>query len=291
MTHALLLSAGLGLALAAPAAQTPAPAPPADAAAGPRVVLLGEVHDNADGHRLRLEHLRAEAGDGARVAIAMEQFDRERQAELDAAMARCADADCVIDAAAPGRKGWDWAHYAPVVQFALDHHVPLLAANLSRAEASAVVKGGFEAALSPELRTRYALDALPAALLEAQMAEVRDGHCGMLPEAMLAPMARAQIARDVVMAETLRTALAATDADAPERVFLLAGNGHVDREVGVPQWLATHGPAGAQVVAVGYLEAGADEARSHYDAVYLVPPAEREDPCAGFSTPAPRAAP
>src|SRR5690606_12573436 len=163
---------------------------------------------NAAGHALRLRHLEAYVDGGARVAIAMEQFDRERQADLDAAMARCRDAACVIDAAAPGKSGWNWDYYAPVIQLALDHELPLLAANLSRDEASAVVKDGFGAALSPELQTRFALDALPDALLAAQVEEVREGHCNMLPEPLLEPMARAQIARDVVMADTVLGALA-----------------------------------------------------------------------------------
>src|SRR5690606_1557917 len=224
----------------------------------------------------------------ARVAIAMEQFDRERQADLDAAMARCQDAACVIDAVAPGKSGWNWDHYAPVVQLALDHDLPLLAANLSRAEASAVVKDGFAAALSPELHGKDALDALPEALLEAQVDEVREGHCNMLPDALLEPMARAQIARDVVMADTMLGALGGEIA--ADVVFLLAGNGHVNRDVGVPHWLIGSG-SGEQLVATGYLEEGNEDARRHFDNAYLVAPAGREDPCAAFKAPkAPKAA-
>src|SRR5690606_21312500 len=108
-----VLAAGLCLALAACATQPPPPEPIVETA--PRLLLLGEVHDNAAGHRLRLQHLRGYVDGTARVAIAMEQFDRERQADLDAAMARCRDAACVIDAAAPGKSGWTWEYYAPVI--------------------------------------------------------------------------------------------------------------------------------------------------------------------------------
>ena len=265
LRSALAFAAACGLL--AGCASSPAVLPVGEQA--PRLQLLGEVHDNAEGHRLRFEHLRAQADGNPSVAIAMEQFDREHQDELDAATASCADAACVIAAAAPGKSSWNWEYYAPVVQYALDHDLPLIAANLSRAEAAAVAKGGFEAALSPALREAYHLDQpLPEALLAAQVQAVRDGHCNMLPESMLEPMARAQIARDVVMAEAMLGA-----PGSPDLVFLLAGNGHVNRG------------SGAQLVATGYVEEGDDDAHAHFDAVHQVPPAERDDPCAAFKAP------
>src|SRR5690606_18939259 len=45
------------------------------------------------------------------------------------------------------------------------------------------------------------------ALLSSQVEEVRTGHCDMLPESLIEPMARAQIARDVVMADAMLDAL------------------------------------------------------------------------------------
>lgn len=288
MTKPILATSALCLALAACATQQSGSIP--DAAIvepAPRLLLLGEVHDNAEGHRLRFEHLRARADGDAPVAIAMEQFDREHQDELDAAMASCADAACVIAAAAPGKSSWNWEYYAPVVQYALDHDLPLVAANLSRAEAPAVAKGGFEAALSPELREAYHLDQpLPEALLAAQVQAVRDGHCNMLPESMLEPMARAQIARDVVMAEAMLGALPSDAAPgaAAGVVFLLAGNGHVNRDIGAPYWLIARG-TGEQLVATGYVEEGDDDAHARFDTVHQVPPAERDDPCAAFKAP------
>src|SRR5690606_28792502 len=102
----LRLAPACPLPLAAPPCATPradAPQPPI-VEPSPRLVLLGDVHDNAEGHRQRLEAVRGYAGsEGFPVVIAMEQFDRERQADLDAAMARCADAACVIEAASPDK--------------------------------------------------------------------------------------------------------------------------------------------------------------------------------------------
>lgn len=238
-----------------------------------QVLLLGEVHDNAAGHAARAELLRQRIEAGWRPAIAMEQFDTAQQAALDAAMRECTDAACVVAKAAPGSSSWTWAYYEPVIALAMEYKLPLLAANLSRADASKIVKEGFAAALPAGLIAGYALDALPAPLLAAQEAEVRGSHCGMLPETMVTPMAKAQVARDIVMAETLR-------AHADRGVVLIAGNGHVRGDIGVPFWLRRDGLAAR---AEGFLEPASDQAG--FDAVHRIPAASREDPCAGFAPP------
>ena len=139
-----------------------------------------------------------------------------------------------------------------------------------------MVKGGFEAALPEALRKEHGLEQpLPEALLSAQVEAVREGHCGMLPESLLEPMARAQIARDVVMADVMLDALAATD----DKVFLLAGNGHVERGIAVPWWLHR---AGVPSLAIGYLEQDTPAGPGQFDTIHRVPPAERPDPCAAF---------
>src|SRR5678810_680797 len=83
---------------------------------GDALVLLGEVHDNAEQHRLRLDALQRAFASGWRPAIAMEQFDREHQADIDRARReRPGDAQHLIDAAAPSGtragSGWNWSFY------------------------------------------------------------------------------------------------------------------------------------------------------------------------------------
>jgi uncharacterized iron-regulated protein len=54
----------------------------------------------------------------------------------------------------------------------------------------------------------------------------------LLPESQIAPMTRIQIAKDIAMANTLDQA-----ALSGKVVVLLAGSGHADRRLGVPQHL------------------------------------------------------
>lgn len=265
--HALLLP----LLIALPACTTPAPV----TTAAPQVLALGEVHDNAAGHAARADMLRAKLVTGWRPAIAMEQFDTDQQAALDTAMHECADAACVIAKVAPAKSSWTWEYYTPVIALALQYKLPLYAANLSRSEAAKVVKDGFAAALPAALIAQYSLDTLPATVLTAQENAVRGSHCGALPEALVSPMAKAQIARDVVMAQTLRT-------HAATGIVLIAGNGHVRSDIAVPFWLHRDG---LRVHTVGFLEPATDTIA--FDEIRHIPASTRTDPCVGFKAPKP----
>lgn len=232
------------------------------------VVLLGEVHDNGEGHRLRAAALEQAVAEGWRPAIVLEQFDRENQALLDRAQAQCKDADCVIALASPGKTGWDWTLYRPVIDLALRNKLPMRAGNLSRADAARLVKAGTDAVFSQAEQRALGLTDVTPELLAAQQTEVADSHCGMLPASLLPNMARAQIARDAVMAQVMRAA-------APRPVVLLAGNGHVREDLGVPRWL----PAGP-LLSVGFVER--PPAVAKYGRQIVVPAAARPDPCAAF---------
>lgn len=268
MTRRVLV---LPLLIALSACSTPAPV----THAAPQVLLLGEVHDNAAGHAARVALLQDKLAAGWRPAIAMEQFDTDQQPALDAAMRECADAACVIAKVAPAKSSWTWEYYTPVIALALQYKLPLYAANLSRSEASKVVKDGFAAALPAALIAQYSLDTLPATVLTAQENAVRDNHCGALPEALVSPMAKAQIARDVVMAQTLRM-------HATNGIVLIAGNGHVRSDIAVPYWLQRDG---LRVHTVGFLEPDTDTIA--FDDIRHIPASTRADPCAGFKAPKP----
>ena len=275
----------IGLAVVVAACATPAPPHAWERRlAGDAIVLLGEVHDNAEQHRLRLELLRRAFAAGWRPAIAMEQFDVERQADIDRARReRPRDAQHVIDqagtrAARPGA-GWNWDFYRPYVALALEHDVPLLAANLSNAEALRIVRDGLAAGFDAAQLAVLGLDrAIAADWQRAQEREIDRGHCGALPASQWSRMARAQFARDAVMAELLRRHAGR------EGIVLLAGNGHVRRDIGVPRWLAGTEQA-SRVFALGLLERDdTGTPAAAFDAVLRTEVAARPDPCAGFGS-------
>jgi len=237
----------------------------------PQVLLLGEVHDNRAGHLQRYEELRQRVEAGWRPVIAMEQFDRQDQDLLNAAQEGCMDAGCVIRVM--DRKGWDWQQYYNILQLALDHKLPLVAVNLSRADASKIVRDGIASSFDAKTIADYRLSVpVSADWRKAQEREIQAGHCDMVPAMMLPGMVDAQMARDVWMAKLIRD-------QQPRDVVLIAGNGHVRKDIGVPRWLTTYGPK-LTIETIGYVEGGA--AKGQFDAVKVVPAVKRPDPCAKF---------
>ncbi|MEP7276862.1 MAG: ChaN family lipoprotein [Betaproteobacteria bacterium] len=256
------------LAGAATVKLDPSAAALAQAMDGHRVVLLGEVHDNASQHALRIAALRQLVATGARPAIAFEQFDRERQHDIDAARrARPGDPDYLI-AQARGDPGWRWAFYRPYVELALENDLPIVAANLSRRDAIRVAVDGWSAVFDAATVRKLGLDALPVDYRRKHEAAIAAGHCNTLPEEALPARARAQMARDLVLARSLGPYVG-------RGVVLLGGNGHVRRDIGVAFWLPAE--TARQAIAIGLLESGDDGA--DFDAYVVTAPAERDDPC------------
>jgi uncharacterized iron-regulated protein len=238
-------------------------------AAPPPLLLLGEVHDNVAGHAWRLAHVQALIDSGARPALALEMFDRGDQAALDAQAPRQADAAALVAAvlaarpAGGARSGWHWPHYEPLMALALRHGLPLVAANVGRDEARRVMREGLAATGFDPV--------VPEDLLAAQASLIEASHCGQVGGELARRMALAQVARDQQMAR-------AVQAHAARGVVLVAGNGHVRTDIGVPRWLS---PATrSHVVALGVLEEG--DPLTAFDRRVFVPPQTRADPCAGL---------
>jgi len=239
------------------------------------IVLLGEIHDNVDQHEVRAQAVALLLEAGLRPALAFEQFDRERQSDIDRVLreAPSDDADRVGQLIALGGHGWNWKLYRPFLELALKYQLPIVAANLSRADAMRVSNEGFGAVFDPAEQRRLGLDPLPADLLRIQQQAVDEGHCHQMAEQMLPALARAQIARDAALAQAIRPYL-------QRGVILLTGNGHVRRDVGVPHFL----PAQQQdrVVSIALIERDtpADAVpRGAYDAMFRTPEQARADPC------------
>lgn len=240
-----------------------------------RIVLLGEVHDNDAHHALRAVALRNWIQQGARPAIAFEQFDTGHQADIDRARReRPGDVDFLI-AAAKGSSGWRWASYRPFIALALEFDLPIVAANLSRDGAMQVATEGWSSLLDEATQRRLRLDALPANYRRKQRYAIATGHCHQLSSEEVPSLVRAQIARDIVLARAIRPY-------ADRTVVLLTGNGHARRDIGVPFWLSADEQR--NTLSVGMLESGdgpdGDPAGA-FDAYAITARAPRADPCAG----------
>lgn len=255
-----------------PALHAPTPAPLPEAArlapAAGRLLLLGEVHDHAGGHAWRLALLDRWLAEGARPALVMEMFEREAQPRIEALRARTPPPGAAELIAAVGGRGWRWAFYEPFVERALRFDLPLVAANVGRESARALMKDGLAA---------HGFDAqVPPEVLQGLAEAIEASHCGMVDAAMARRMALAQVARDQQMARALA-------AHAGRGAVLLAGNGHVRRDLGAPRWLPA--PLAANARIIGVLEEGQATPAGTFDGTVQLPREPRPDPCEAMRRP------
>jgi uncharacterized iron-regulated protein len=231
------------------------------------LLLLGEQHDSSDHHAIEREAVAQLAAAGRLAALALEMADQGRDTR---ALAASATDDEVRAALGWNERGWPWERYGPTVMAAVRAGVPVLGANLPRA------------GMGPATTDATLDGLLPPGALHAQRQAIRDGHCNLLPESLIGPMTRLQIARDRAMAATLMAA-----AQPGRTVVLVAGAGHVDRELGVPR----HLPPTLKAHAVK-LQAGQAGARAGvFDTVWQTPALPPQDYCASVKPRVERRAP
>ena len=222
------------------------------------VLLIGEQHNAAEHHRIEQQLVSSLAVQGLLAAMALEM------AEVGVSTAHLqpsATEEQTRRALKWDDKGWPWADYGPVVMTAVQAGVPVLGANLPRAQMQGSMNDS-------------KLDAqLPGPALKAQQQGIRIAHCNLLPESQITPMTRIQVARDITMADTIHQLVFPGKV-----VVLLAGNGHVDRHLGVPQHLRADLKTKSLHLRAGQVT-GTDRADA-FDSVWTTPALPDTDYCA-----------
>jgi uncharacterized iron-regulated protein len=263
------------------------------------LVLIGEVHDNPEHHRVRgdilwprLEPL-LNTRDLAPAAV-FEHIRVDQQDRLDGFYAKAARsrrlwrASDLLRELAWESSGWPpGKSFEPLFDAALRARLPILPGNAPRARIRALARGE-PGDVTPAEAARLALArSMPGPLEKALTRELEASHCGALPAPAFAAMSLAQRYTDAHLAGTLVEA-----ADRRGAAFLLAGNGHVRSDRGVP-WYTRRLAPGRKTVAVLLLEVeegDPDGARSlprgpdgtAADYILFTPRHDRPDPCANM---------
>lgn len=246
--------------------------------------LFGEVHDNPQHHlvRSRLYHR-------ARV---FEHIRTDQQPALDLFSEMSCNGQHIGSAGNLMRflkwdaSGWpDKAMFEPLFRSAINHRISILPGDPPRDRVRAVARAGLNALPAEEVRHLRLDEPLPMPLQEALLGELEASHCGLLPKAHFAGMALAQRYRDAHLAEALLRAAARHGS-----AILLAGNGHVRLDRGVPYYLRRLAP-GRKHVSIQLLEVEEGkinaedylprdpEGRPAIDYVIFTPRIDRPDPC------------
>lgn len=231
-----------------------------------RYVLLGEKHDSAIHHARQLQVLQALTDQGHSPALALEQIDVKHQPALTAAQnTGTTEAEALASAGQLNRDGWRWPMYKALITHAAKHQWPLLAANLSRADARDIALGK----VAPKLPV------LSSTQMTHMEDDVVEGHCGHHPAPqLLARIVAAQRARDLQMAQVLDSV--------PGPVVLVAGAGHVRTDRAVPIYLTEP----SRALAIAFVEVADDQVNpgdydsAGFDLLWFTAATPRPDACA-----------
>ena len=233
------------------------------------IVLLGELHDNPFHHQARASFIPRFAD--SKTTIVAEHLPAGRRVTVTG------DLGSDLEAAGFNRSGWGWPLHQPLFESVLGRGYALIGGNLPAGFSKELVAQG-QAAMALSMARSYEQSTLPDTARNQLEQDLIDGHCGKLPEKYLAPMKLVQRATDISMATALL---------AHRPAVLVAGNGHVRRDYGVPQVLVALDPS-LKITSVGFYESGADRAEliksltGRYDFIWLTDKTQRSDPCEDF---------
>jgi uncharacterized iron-regulated protein len=203
------------------------------------VIYLGERHDSTADHDAQLAIIQALYVNDANLAIALEMFQHPFQESLDRYISGDIDEDTLREQTEYDQRwGFPWEYYAPILRFAREHQLPVLALNAPSEIVRKVAREGLdslseaEQQLIPprsEIRTdnQNYQDYVGAVFGQAH----HSGHSGMSFENFFA----AQVVWDESMAENIADFLT---REPDRQVVVLAGQGHVIYGYGIPDRVA-----------------------------------------------------
>ncbi|MBV6623537.1 MAG: ChaN family lipoprotein [Rivularia sp. (in: Bacteria)] len=200
------------------------------------VVYLGETHDSAKDHQNQLKVIQELYKNNKKIAIGMEMFQRPFQETIDKYIAgKITEAEFVKSSEYKERWGFDWELYAPILRFAKENKIPVLALNTPSEISRKVAKGGLEKLTDAEREwippvTEINLDNIPyrQMILKAFEQHQRAGH-GNSDSANRFFLA--QVLWDETMADTIAKFI---QTNQNYQVIVLAGQGHIVYGYGIP---------------------------------------------------------
>ena len=238
-----------------------------------RYAVLGETHDNRDQHLLQAELTGAFLAAHPGAVVAFEMLDEDQAPQLRAGPLR--DADALAERVHWSETGWPaFELYRPLVAIALQAGATIVAAHPSAEHVRASLHGVSD----DEARALHLEPPLPPDQLAAQAEEIRAGHCGHAPAAMVTAMQRAQSYKDAFMARALYST--------GKPALLIAGRGHARNDRAVPVFLRRAGASA--ILSVAFMDVddahtrAADYDIGAFDYVVFTPRVTDEDPCQRF---------
>lgn len=268
-------------------------------ASKPEVLLLGEVHDNPEHHRIRESLFQLGA-----IVTAHLTTDRAADFARFQDMAKATERTLTLDdfkawtswGSTAGTIGWNDDIARMLFDVSVQGKIPVYAGDVPRDAIRRVSMEGEAALKQEEVDRLHIKEPLGAELDAAALTELEDDYCRTLPREALGGMAYAQRYRDASLADALIKA-----AEKHGSAVLVADNSRVRTDRGVP-WYLRQRMTGKTIVSVSLIEVedGKNDPESYVprdpdgkpatDYILFTPKAKRDDPCAA-ATAATAAAP
>lgn len=205
------------------------------------VVYLGETHDNPEDHKIQLQIIQElQRRNPKKIAIAMEMFQHPYQDILNRYLAgELSEQELVQQSEYNQRWGYPWEYYAPILRFAKEKQLPVVALNVPAEITRQVARAGLESLTSEQLNLIPPLKEIRTDNTEYRQLLAKTfgqhQHSGHGNSSDFERFLQAQVVWDETMAAQIAKFLQAKKGD---RVVVLAGQGHIIYGYGIPSRVA-----------------------------------------------------
>ncbi len=201
-----------------------------------KIIYLGETHDSSQDHKNQLTIIQELHKNNSKIVIGMEMFQRPFQKFIDQYIeGKITETELVTKTEYVTRWGFDWELYAPILRFAKDKQIPILALNTPSEITRKVSREGLDKLTSAEKQsipplTEIRTDniAYRQMVLKAFEQHQDAGH-GSSSSANRFFLA--QVLWDETMADGISKF---SKANPDYQVVVLAGQGHIVYGYGIP---------------------------------------------------------
>jgi uncharacterized iron-regulated protein len=204
------------------------------------IVYLGEVHDSQKDHQAQLEIIQTLHDRDPKIAIAFEMFQRQFQPVFNEYIAgKINESQLKKQSEYEERWGFNWEYYAPILQFAKQNSLSLLALNTPTEITIKVSTEGLKS-LTPEEKKQIP----PFSEIRTDNQDYRQMLAEVFQQHTHGKHGNSKdienfFTTQVLWDETMAEAIAQYHQKNPsDRIIVLAGQGHIIYGFGIPDRVA-----------------------------------------------------
>ncbi len=197
-----------------------------------RIVYVGENHDNYAHHAVQLEFIKELSKSGMPIAIGMEMFQKPFQSVLDDFINGAIDQKTFLKKTEYFKRWvFDYDLYKPILDYARDNRIPVIALNIEKEIVDQVSKNGIDT-LPPDFKAKVPTEMdFSDEPYKNRLKKVFMAH-DSLKEKNFDFFYQSQILWDESMSQSIADYLS---AHPDRRMVVLAGSGHLTYGVGIPK--------------------------------------------------------